>query len=112
MEDTSRASKLKAAQKKFGQSAPTEGGWTSQNRARVAGDAPKGEVTPSESLESLTTNELRKALAKKGMSGPPINNLSYSALVKASKTSGVFQGARVTAVAEWKKKYGQEEAQK
>ena len=59
----------------------------------------------------MTKNELIAALAKRGMSGPLVNNAPYAKIVKMAKESNVYQPARMAAVSSWRKKYGSEQPQ-
>lgn len=89
------------------------------------GTGPTGKLTPKEELDRFTMNELRKALSSAGVAGIPIgagpakyaseenrgmSSFAYdlNAMTAAAKKKGVYQDARMKAVAEWRKKYGQD----
>lgn len=104
----------------------SKGGKTIKMSKYAAGgevDPPKGKITPKEELDRLTMNELRKALDGAGVAGIPIgagaakysseenkgmSSFAYdlNAMTSAAKKKGVYQDARMKAVAEWRKKYG------
>lgn len=75
-----------------------------------------GKTDPKKELEMMTGNYLRQALSDAGVGGKYAvgedGNMSagdYSELVSMAKKKGVYQDARMKAVDDFRKKYGQGE---
>lgn len=101
------------------------GGKIKVKKYQKGGTGPTGKLTPKEELDRLTMNELRRALGSAGVAGIPMgagpakyaskenrgmSSFAYDlpAMTTAAKKKGVYQTARAKAVAEWRKKYGQD----
>lgn len=75
-----------------------------------------GKTSPKEDLDMMTANYLREALRNAGVGGKYAQseggNMSagtYDELVSMAKKKGVYQDARMKAVDDFRKKYGQGE---